>query len=154
MTLPNIRLVQSIRKLSQQSIAADSKYINPDLALTQLALSEQKWQELAQVSDRLLALNPISFPEVWLWNTLANYCLNNFAAAEVSARRGLQLDPEHHVPKLEYALGMVLLKKPDYPGAAQHLRAFLRLTTKPVEVAEAQKQLDEISRLSPASETK
>ena len=143
----------------QQSIAADSKYINPYLALTQLALREQKWQELDEVSDKLLALNPISFPDVWLSNTLANYCLKNFAAAEESARRGLQLDPDHRVPKLEYALGMVLLKKPDYPGAAQHLRAFLKLAPKPAEAAEAQKELDEIAHLSasanlPASESK
>jgi tetratricopeptide (TPR) repeat protein len=135
----------------QQSIAADSKYINPYLGLTQLAWREQKWQELAEVSDKLLALNPVSFPDVWLSNTLAYYCLENFAAAEKSARRGLQLDTEHRVPKLEYALGMALLKKPDYPGAAQHLRAFLRLATKPAEEAEVQKQLDEIARLSAAA---
>ena len=132
----------------QQSIAADPKYINPYLALTQLAQREQKWQELAEVSDKLLALNPVSFPDVWLSNTVANYFLKNLAAAEQSARRGLQLDPEHRVPKLEYVLGMVLLSKPDYQGATQHLRAFLKLATAPAEVAEAQKQLDEIARLS------
>ncbi len=143
----------------QQSVAADSKYLNPYLGLTQLAQREQHWQELAEVSDKLLALNPASFPDVWLSNSLANYFLQNFAAAEKSARHGLQLDTEHRVPKLEYLLGMVLFKKPDYQGAAQHLRAFLSLTTKPAEVAEAQKQLDEIARLSalanlPASESK
>jgi len=147
------------RHAFQQSIAADPKYINPYLALTQLAMREQKWQELAEVSAKLLALNPVSFPDVWLSNTVANYFLKNLAAAEQSARRGLQLDPEHRVPKLEYVLGMVLLSKPDYPGAAQHLRAFLKLATTPAEVAEAQKQLDEIARLSasanlPVSESK
>jgi tetratricopeptide (TPR) repeat protein len=143
----------------QQSIAADSKYLNPYLGLTQLAQREQNWQELAEVSDKLLALNPVNFPDVWLSNSIANYFLQNFAAAEKSARHGLLLDTEHRVPKLEYLLGMVLLKKPDYQGAAQHLRAFLSLTTKPAEVAEAQKQLDAIARLSattspPASESK
>jgi tetratricopeptide (TPR) repeat protein len=143
----------------QQSIAADSKYLNPYLGLTQLAQREQNWQELAEVSDRLLVLNPVSFPNVWFSNSLANYFLRSFAVAEKSARRGLQLDTEHRVPKLEYLLGMVLLKKPDYQGAAQHLRAFLSLTTQPAEVAEVQKKLDEIGRLSapanlPASESK
>jgi tetratricopeptide (TPR) repeat protein len=146
------------RNSFQQSIAADSKYLSPYLALTQLAQHDQKWQELAEVSDKLLALNPVSFPEVWLSNTLANYFLENFAAAEKSARRGLQVDPDHRFPKLEYALGLVLLKKPDYQDAAQHLHAFLSLTTKPTEVAEAQKQLDDIARLtataSPPTESK
>jgi len=140
----------------QQSIAADPKYVNPYLGLIPLAQREQKWQELDDVSDKLLALDPVSFPEVWLSNTVAKYYLGNFAEAEKSARQGLQVDPEHRVPKLEYVLGMVLVKKPDYPDAARHLQAFLSLTTQPAEVAEAQKQLAEIARLvnPPVSEKK
>jgi tetratricopeptide (TPR) repeat protein len=143
----------------QQSIAADSKYVSPYLGLTQIAMREQNWQELAQASDKLLALNPVSFPEAWFSNSLANYFLQNLVAAEKSARRGLQIDTERRVPKLEYVLGMVLLKKPDYQDAAQHLRAFLSHATKLAEIAEAQKQLDEIARLTanarpPASESK
>jgi tetratricopeptide (TPR) repeat protein len=143
----------------RQAIDADSKYLNPYFGLRQLAQREQNWQELLEVTDQLLALNPVSFPDVWLSNGLASYSLQNFAAAEKGARRGLQLDPEHHVPGLEYLLGMVLLKKPDYAGAAEHLRAFLKLATTPAETAEAQKQLDEVARLSaaanlPASEHK
>lgn len=135
----------------QQSIAADSKYLNPYLGLTQLALHERNWQELAETSDKLLALNPVSFPDVWLSNSLAYYCLKDFAAAEKAARHGLEVDPEHRVPKLEYALGVVLLSKPDYPGAAQHFRAFLSLA--PTEAAEVQKQLDQIARLSAPATT-
>ncbi len=139
------------RNSFQQSLAADPKYINPYHALTQLAHREQKWQELADFSEKLLALNPVSFPEIWLSNAIGNYCLQNFAAAEKSARRGLQLDPDHRMPKLEYLLGVILLKRSAYGEAAQHLRAFLNLSTKPADVAEAQKQLDEIARLSAAA---
>jgi tetratricopeptide (TPR) repeat protein len=137
----------------QQSLAADSKYVSPYLGLTQIAMHEQNWQELADASDKLLALNPVSFPDIWLLNSSANYFLQNFAAAEKSARRGLQLDTGHRLPRLEYALGMALLRKPDYQGAAQHLRAFLSHATKPAEVAEAQKELAEIARLSAPSLT-
>ena len=135
----------------RQAIDADSKYLNPYLGLRQLAQGEQNWQELLDVTDRLLALSPDSFPDVWLSNGLANYSLQNFAKAEESARRGLQLDSEHRIPGLEYLLGMVLLKKSDYSGAAEHLRAFLKLATTPAETAEAQKQLDEVARLSAAA---
>lgn len=134
-----------------QSIAADSNYVNPYLGLMQITLRQQKWQEVDQVSDKVLSLNPVSFPDVWFANSLANYYLQNFAAAENSALRGLQVDTEHRVPKLEYALGIALLKKADYTGAAQHLRAFLSLATKPAEAAEAQKQLDEVNRLTAAN---
>jgi hypothetical protein len=43
---------------------------------------------------------------------------------------------------------MALLKKPDYQEAAQHFRVFLSHATKPSEVAEAQKQLQEIARVT------
>jgi tetratricopeptide (TPR) repeat protein len=132
----------------QQSLAADSKYINPYHGLTQLAMRERNWKELTEFSDKLLTLNPVNFPEAWLSNAIGNYCLQNFAAAEKSARRGLQVDTEHRVPKLEYLLGITLGKRFNYEEAAQHLRAFLSLTSKPADIAEAQKQLDEIARLS------
>jgi tetratricopeptide (TPR) repeat protein len=136
------------RQSFQQSIAADSKYVSPYLGLTQIAMRDRSWKQLAETSDKLLALNPINFPDVWLSNSIANYFLENFAASEKSARRGLEIDTEHRLPRLEYALGMALLKKPDYQEAAQHFRAFLSHTTKPAEVAEAQKELQEIVRLS------
>jgi tetratricopeptide (TPR) repeat protein len=142
---------QAARHSFQQSLAADSKYVSPYLGLTQIAMHEQNWRELAQTSDKVLALNPINFPDVWLSNSIANYFLQNFDVAEKSARRGLQADIEHRVPRLEYALGMALLKKPDYQDAAQHLRTFLNQATKPADIAEAQKELDEVARLSAPS---
>lgn len=132
----------------QQSLAADSKYINPYHGLTQLAMHEQNWQELTELTEKLLALNPVNFPDAWLSNAVGYYCLRNFTAAEKSARRGLQVDADHRVPKLEYLLGMTLVKRSSYEEAAQHVRAFLSLATKPADVAEGQKLLDEITHLS------
>jgi tetratricopeptide (TPR) repeat protein len=132
----------------EQSLVADSKYVNPYHALTQLAMHDRNWQELTEFSEKLLALNPVNFPDAWLSNALGHYCLKNYAAAEKSARRGLQMDVEHHVPKLEYLLGITLIQKPDYAEAAQHLHNFLGLTNKPADIEEAKRQLDDIARLS------
>jgi tetratricopeptide (TPR) repeat protein len=139
------------RQSFEHSIAADSKYINPYLGLAQLALRSRNWVDLTVDSEKVLALNPISFPDAWFWDSLGHYYLRNLAEAEKSAHRGLEIDSEHRVPKLEYLLGIVLLAKPDYPEAAQHLRTFLSLATKPADIAEAQKQLDEVARLSAGS---
>lgn len=143
--------LKAARHSFEQSIAADSKYINPYLGLAELALHSRNWVELTIASEKVLALNPVSFPDVWFWNGLAHYNLRHLAAAEKSARRGLETDNERRVPNLEYLLGMVLLVKTDYSEAAQHLRVFLSHATKPAEIAEAQKQLDEIARLSASS---
>jgi tetratricopeptide (TPR) repeat protein len=132
----------------EQSIAADSKYINPYFGLARLALRSRTWPELTIASEKVLSLNPVSFPDVWLWNGLANYNLGNLVAAEQSARRGLELDREHHLPGLEYLLGLVLMAKADYSEAARHLHTFLRLAQEPADIAEAQKQLDLLAHLS------
>lgn len=141
----------SARHSFEQAVLADSKYVNPYIGLSELAMRQQKWEELVAISDKTLALDPVDFPHIWLWNSLGNYYLKNLPASEKSARRGLQADTEHRVPRLEYLLGMVLLKKPDYQEAAEHLRTFLTLTTQPAEVAEAKKQLEEIARLAAAN---
>ena len=135
----------------QQSIAGDPKYVNPYLGLTQIAVRAQNWNDLAEATDKVLDLNPVSFPDVWYWNGLGYYFLRNYAHAEKSARRGLELDVEHRVAKLEYLLGIVLLQKTQYQEADRHLRRFLSVATKPSDVTAAQQQLKEVARLSGAN---
>ena len=138
------------RKSFEASIAADDKYLNPYRGLMQLAVHEQNWQEVIAASEKVIALNGINFPDAWFVNGIGQFYLQNFAAAEKSARRGLAIDSGHRVPKLEYLLGMVLVKNNNYPEAAQHFQAYLHLVSKPDDVAEAQKQLNEVARLSAA----
>ncbi len=135
----------------EQSIAADPKYTNPYVGLSHVALEERKWQEVVDVSNKLLALNPVNYPNMWLMNSIGNFYLHHFDVAEKSARSGLKVDDEHHVPKLEYVLGMVLLQEQNYGQAAEHMRQYLHLSTEPQDVAEAQKQLAQIEQLSAQS---
>jgi tetratricopeptide (TPR) repeat protein len=139
------------RHAFQQSVATDPKYINPYRGLVELAQRERNWPDLTEASEKLLALNPVSFPEAWFSNAISHYGQGNLVAAEKSARRGLQIDSEHRVPKLEYLLGVVLLEKPDYNEAVQHIQAFLKYATQASDVAEARRKLDEIARLSTAA---
>lgn len=132
----------------QQSIVADPHYVNPYLGLAQLAGQEQKWQEMADLTAKVVALNPINFPNAWFYNGYANYSLGKVAEAGKSAEEGLKIDAEHHYPKLEYLLGMVCLEEQNYPAARQHMEVYRRLSTDPREIAEAQKQLTEITRLA------
>jgi tetratricopeptide (TPR) repeat protein len=131
-----------------QALAADPKYVNPYRGLADLALRGQHWQELVDTTRQLLALNPVSFPDAWFQNAVGNYYLQNMEAAEKSARQGLKIDEQHQIPKIEYLLGVILIRKHEYQDASQHMREYLRLATDSSEVDEAQKQLAEIARLS------
>ncbi len=110
-----------------------------------------EWQDVVKSTDQILALNPVNFPDAWFQNSVGNYSLKNFEAAERSARRGLKIDPSHQTPKLEYMLGMILMQKASYKEAEDHMQQFLHLATQPAEVEEAQKQLAQIAKLSAAA---
>jgi tetratricopeptide (TPR) repeat protein len=131
-----------------KALAADPKYISPYQALAQLGASEKRWTDVVEITDKLLRLNPVDFPEAWLLNSVGNYLEQNFEAAEKSAQQGIKVDETHRAPKLEYLLGMLLLRKQDYSGASQHMQQYLSLAMQPAEVEEAHKQLAEIARLS------
>jgi tetratricopeptide (TPR) repeat protein len=134
----------------EQSIAADSKYANPYRGLADIDTRQKQWQALISVTDQLLALNPVSFPDAWFRNALGNFHLQNFDAAEKSARQGMKNDDNHQLPKMEYLLGVTLMVKHEYPEAAQHIQNYLRVATDPSEIQDAQKQLAEITRVSAA----
>ena len=136
------------RNSFEQSIAADSKYANPYRGLAELDTRQKQWEPLVKVTDQLLALNPVNFPDAWLRNALGHYYLHDFGAAEKSARQGMKVDDSHQVPKLEYLLGVILMQKQDYQEAAVHIQNYLKLATQPSDIDEAQKQLAEITRLT------
>jgi hypothetical protein len=132
----------------EQSIAADAKYTSPYRGLAELEAQQKQWQPLVTVTGQLLALDPVSFPDAWLRNALGNYYLSNFPAAEKSARQGMRIDDQHQVPKLEYLLGLILAHERNYDEATLHIQNYLKFTTQPADIADAQKQLAEITRLS------
>jgi hypothetical protein len=132
----------------EQSIAADPKYVSPYRGLAELDTQQKQWQPLVTVTDQLLALNPVSFPDAWLRNALGNYYLGNFAAAEKSARQGMKVDDSHQLSKLEYLLGIILIQEREYAEAGTHIQNYIKVATQPSEIEEAQKQLAEVTRLS------
>jgi tetratricopeptide (TPR) repeat protein len=140
--------VEGAKNSFHQSIAADRTYISPYEQLAQIAVQEQQWKNLLDTTDELLRLNSVSFPQYWLYNSIASYFLKDFDKAEKSAEAGMQIDPKHQVPKLEYILGMVLVQKHDYPNALLHVRNYIRLVPNGPDLEVAQKQITELERLS------
>jgi len=132
----------------EQSVQADDKFISPYLGLAGMAQHEQRWDELVRLTDHILSLDPVSYPLVWFHQAAANYYLHNFDAAEKSALQGLRIDERHHVGKLEFLLGAILIQKHDYQAASSHIQKYLALATQPDEIDAAKKKLAEIAQLS------
>jgi tetratricopeptide (TPR) repeat protein len=138
------------RQSFHQSIAADGRFLSPYRELALLAAHDKQWQEMADTSDQLIKLNALDFPEFWFYNSLAKFHLQNYDAAENSARQGIKIDTDHRIPKLEYVLGIIEAQKRDYQGAAEHLRKYLSLSPNAADAADTRKNLAEVERLASA----
>ena len=140
------RDAEGARKSYAQALAADSKFVSPYLQLASMAAAEQKWQEVADDTDRLLHLNPIDFPQAWALNANANYYLGKKDEAEKSAREGISHDPAHHFPRMNYLLGVLLSQKREFAAAAENIREYLKYAPNSPDNDLIRKQLAEVEK--------
>lgn len=125
----------------RHSMEADPKYPPPYVQLAAVELNAGRWQQAADASGGVIRLDPVHFPEAYLYNSTANLQLLKFGEAERSAREVLRLDTEHKYPKAEQLLGLALANEKDYAGARSHLAAYLAREKNPTELALARRQL-------------
>ncbi len=140
------------REAYNQAIAADAKYVSPYERLYMLAVNEQKWQEVAELTDKVLHLNPYDFPSAYYFNGIANLQLNKLDAAEKSAREAVKLDARHENPRTNYILGIILAQKQDYAAAAECLRAYLKDVPQGKDSDKVRAQLAELEKVAQAKQ--
>jgi tetratricopeptide (TPR) repeat protein len=143
--------IDPARAALTKAMAADPQLVAPYLELGLLAAKDTKWQDSSKYLDRALELDPVDFPQAWYADAVANYNLKNYDAAEKSARTAVKLDPAHVNPRSGYLLGLVLIEKHDYPGAAAELTAFMKLAPNTPDLAQVKDQLGQVEKLIGAS---
>ena len=111
-----------------RAVAADPKFVSPYEQLAALSVQRQEWQDVLDVTNRVLQLEPLGTLRIWYYNALANVQLDKMDVAEASAIKSLAMDPSHTVPNTEQLLAVVLARKADYPAALAHLRNCLNYT--------------------------
>jgi len=139
---------QQARDSYAKALEADPKFISPYLQLALMAAAENNWKDVADTTDRVIKLNPMDFPQAFFYNSVANFNLKNFDAAESSARQAEKLDGQHRFPKINHLLGILLAEKRDFTGAAEQMRSYLKFAPAAQDAATARSQLTEIERLA------
>lgn len=109
-----------------------------------LAARSRNWAESARCLDRGLAVSPGGYPQAWYADAMAHDYLNDFDAAERSAREAVRQDMGHRNPRAGYVLGMVLAQKRDFRAAASELRAYLERAPHAPDAEQVRAQLAEI----------
>jgi Tfp pilus assembly protein PilF len=137
----------------RQAATQDSRLFAAYAESAKLALKQQQWKELAADTERLLQLSPDASADAWFLNSAANFNLGDTQRAESSASRGLNLDPHHQVPQLEYLYAMILARRGAYAPAVEHLQKYLRLSPKAEDASTASARLQELQKLVDSSST-
>ncbi len=137
----------------QAAIQADPKYVDPYLPLALLEMANRRWKELVGLTDALLRLNAIDYPQAWLFNAVGNYNNGNPQAAEKSAREAERLDPRQKFPEIWRLLGSILAQRGDSAGAAEQFREYLRLVPSGPETPAVIAKLTEVAKLAGDSTT-
>jgi tetratricopeptide (TPR) repeat protein len=137
-------------KAYSQALAADPKYLNPYRQLAGIYMKDQKWQDVADTTRRLIKLDPVDFPDAYFYNSAANFYLKNFDEAEKSVREAQKLDTRNRMPKSNQLLGVILAEKQDFAGAAEQIKKYLSFLQPGKEADNAKKQLIELEKMTAA----
>jgi tetratricopeptide (TPR) repeat protein len=139
------------RQSFNASLKADPKFVNPYVQLSILTQESKDWQELGDLTDRGMRLDSFDFPQLFLFNAVANYNMHKFAAAEKSIGQAVRLDTEHHFPDIQRLSGMLLLLRKDYSAAAEQFRSYLKMSPDGHDAPAVRTQLAEIERITTQS---
>jgi tetratricopeptide (TPR) repeat protein len=130
-----------------EAITADPKLVTPYVELAILDAREAKWKEVAESTGKAIRLDPVDFPVAFYFDALANYNLQNFEAAEKSARQLQKLDTQHRYPLADRILASVLADRKDYSGAAQQMRNYLKFAGTAKDADEVRGQLQQLEKM-------
>jgi tetratricopeptide (TPR) repeat protein len=139
--------IEAARTSFGQAITADPKLVTPYVELAMLDARDGKWKETAESASKAIRLDPVDFPVAFYFDAVANYNLQNFEAAEKSARQLQKLDTQHRYPMADRILASLLAEKKDYPGAAQQMRNYLKFAGTAKDADEVRGQLQQLEKM-------
>lgn len=142
------RSVAPARDALMKAMESDPKLLAPYLELGLLAAKDANWKDSGKYLDRAVELDPVDFPQAWYADAVAHYNLTNYDAAEKCARTAVKLDPRHANPRSDYLLGLVLIEKKDYAGAAAEFTTYMKLAPNAPDIAQVKDQLGQIEKLA------
>jgi hypothetical protein len=131
-----------------RALSADAQFVNPAYGLAVIAMQEKKWAEAVQFTGQVLKMNSLAFPMAYFFNAAANYNLQNFDAAEESARKYKAMDLQHSHPDVCLLLSYVLSRKQDFAGAAREIRDYLAAVPDSPEAESLRKDAKRFEELS------
>ncbi len=125
---------------------ADANFVNPYERLYLLAMRDGKWSDVADLSDKVMRLNPYDFPSSYYYNALANANLQHWDVAEKSALEASKIRGTQAMPKSLFILGVAQANRGDLSGSVQTLNSYLKTAPVAADRDRAQKLLGQVQQ--------
>jgi len=132
------------RDAYKKATVADVNYVNPYERLYMLDLHDSQWQEAADLTEKVIRLNPYEFSGAYYANAVANFQLRKWDAAEKTARESADLKGTMASPKSLYLLGMILANKGNFSASAESFRSYLKTDPLAADRDKAQRMLSQM----------
>jgi predicted Zn-dependent protease len=130
---------------------ADPTYLPPYICLAELDARSGHWDELLNVTNMALGLNPVGDVYAYFYRSEAFFNTNKLQEAEKSARVAEGMDGEHHQPSVHYLLAQIYEAKGDVVSAVAELKQFLKFNQDKLRTDEAKHYLAKLEAPQTAS---
>jgi hypothetical protein len=122
----------------------DASYLPSYLCLADVAAHQEKWSDVAQLTDVVLGMHPVKAPSAYYYNCLANFYLKQFAAAEKSGLNALADGPKQAEAQVHWLLAKIYEEEDKRDLEAEQLREYLRLAPNAADSASVRQILKQI----------
>ena len=138
------RRVDEARRACAQGSTADGTYVPAYLCLADIAARERAWDEVLKFSGRAIDLDPANNAVAYEYRAAASLNLNELSAAEESGLRAVEIDKDHHEPRVHFVLAQIYEAKGDLVNEALQLREYLRYASNPSDISVIKQALSEL----------
>jgi tetratricopeptide (TPR) repeat protein len=110
-----------------EAVKADQLYVRPYLRLAYLATARQNWREAADLTEKAIALDPVTLVDSYFVSALAHLNIGELDLAEKRAREGQRMDFSKRFPQFYLVLANIFMLRQDSAGSARELRSYLKI---------------------------
>jgi tetratricopeptide (TPR) repeat protein len=139
----------------------DAKFLPPYLSLALMAYEAENWPQvlnytkhimdldpLSRVAGYVWDLDPLNYTDAYFYNAVANYKLDQFAAAEKSGLKAEQVDLPTHFPQVHLLLAEIFARKKNYAAAISQIKTYLELIPNAKDGDEVRRRLAKLEQLN------
>jgi Tfp pilus assembly protein PilF len=135
------QVLESQQKLDEaysacsHSLTTDPNYLPAYLCMADISARSENWNQVMQLSNRALEIDPTNNPVAYDYNAAANLHLHRLPEAEKNALKAAEIDKSNADPRVHFLLAQIYEAKGDRENEAAQLREYLKYASDPNDVA-------------------